>query len=82
MQYELRICKGTSPDAIQVLKSSQPFMPVQRGDILHTGNWSSTTWNSVYEVTDECPHGVQLRVIGFEHQIIQMEDETTQLPAI
>lgn len=77
MQYELHIYppNGIGGDVCGVLQSTQPFMSIQRGDILNPRTWNEH-WSQIYTQTPECPHGFLLRVIGLEHQIVQMKDET------
>ena len=78
MTYALHIyLPGNSGyDVGATLESEEPFLPIQRGDVINPRTFNSHYASHARGDVDpeQFPHGIVLRVTGFEHFIVQNEE--------
>lgn len=81
-RYALEIYLPQNPgsDTACTIEADEPFLPIQRGDLINPRTWTSHYFNNLRGSLDEgeYPYGVLLRVTGVEHFLIQREEGFSQ----
>lgn len=55
------------------MESEEPFLPIQRGDLINPRTWSKHYYDQLQSYHPS-QYGIVLRVIGIEHVIVQEPD--------
>lgn len=55
------------------IKSDEPFLPIQKGDIINPVSWTEHYANLAKDSAPDCQHGAVFIVIAVEHFIVQTE---------
>jgi hypothetical protein len=55
------------------IESDEPFLPIQRGDLINPRTWTAHYSGNLQSHVQEREYGVVLRVTGVEHFILQRE---------
>ena len=77
-RYVLEIYLPDNPgsDSACLLDSDEPFLTIQKGDLINPRTWNSHYSGNLKASTDQKTYGIVLRVTGAEHFISQREDGT------
>lgn len=62
-------------DVVCVIESDEPFLPIQKGDLINPGAWNAQNSGNLQASHGETEYGILLRVTGIEHFIHQRDDE-------
>jgi hypothetical protein len=81
-KYALEIYRpgNRGDDVACTIESDEPFLLIQKGDLINPRTWTSHYYNNLFSLSDLSgrPHGVVLRVTGIEHFLVQTEQGFSQ----
>jgi hypothetical protein len=61
-------------DVVCHIESDEPFLPIQRGDLINPRTWNAQNSGNLQVSHGETEFGIVLRVTGIEHFIVQRDD--------
>ena len=75
-KYVLEICQPDRQGFVTAcaIESDEPFLSIQKGDILNPSTWNLYCADSLEAEHRESSFGVVLKVTGIEHALVQRED--------
>lgn len=75
-KYALEICQPDKDgySTACVIESDDPFLAIQKGDILNPMSWNLYCADSIEAETQHFDYGVVLQVTGVEHSLVQREN--------
>jgi hypothetical protein len=65
-------------DVACYMESDEPFLPIQKGDIINPRTWTSHYSSNLRASYGKTKFGIVLRVSGIEHFIVQTEEGFSQ----
>ena len=74
---EIYLPGNSGSDVACTIESDEPFLPIQRGDLINPRTWTSHYASNLASYRPS-QYGILLRVIGIEHFIIQRDEGFSQ----
>ena len=75
---EIYLPGNAGTDVACSIESDEPFLPVQRGDLINPRTWTAHYSTNLQSHVADRQNGAVLRVTGIEHFIIQRESGFSQ----